>query len=128
MNLLLIAALLAGPGTPDTLLTVDHYLDLEQVGDPQNAPDGKTIIYARSYIDKVNDRWETALWAINADGTKNRFLVKGGSPVWSPDGTRIAYVAASESPKGAQIFMRYMDAEGAVTQVTRLTESPNSVE
>src|SRR5262245_13016743 len=66
----------------DTLLAVDHYLDLEQVGDPQVSPDGKTIVYSRSWVDKINDRWESSVWAVNADGTKNRFLVKGSSPVW----------------------------------------------
>ena len=64
---------------------------------------------------------------MNADGTKNRFLLTGDGAVWSPDGTRIAYVAAAENPKGAQIFVRYMDAEGATTQITRLTESPGNI-
>ena len=31
----------------DSLLTVASYLDLEQVGDPQISPDGKTIVYTR---------------------------------------------------------------------------------
>ena len=57
---------------------------------------------------------------------RNRFLVKGGGPVWSPDGTRIAYVAAAEEPKGAQIFVRWMDAEGATSQVTRVADGPGS--
>ncbi len=41
---------------------------------------------------------------------------------WSPDGKRIAYVAKGE-PSGQQIFVRWMDAEGAVTQISHLTES-----
>jgi dipeptidyl aminopeptidase/acylaminoacyl peptidase len=135
MKRMLVLALAVGGGwrpaaaqaNGDTLLTVERYLDLEQVGDPQISPDGKQIVYTRSHIDKVNDRWESELWLVDPDGTRNRFLVKGSSPTWSPDGTRIAYVAAAESPKGAQIFVRYMDAEGATIQVTRLTEGPNSV-
>ncbi len=125
--LLAVLLLAASPSPGDTLLTVDHYLDLEQVGDPQISPDGKTVVYTRAYIDKVNDRWENALWLVNVDGSRNRFLVKGSSPVWSPDGTRIAYVGVSDQPKGPQIFVRYMDAEGSTTQITRLTEGPSSL-
>src|SRR5258706_13553370 len=33
----------------------------------------------------------------------------------------------ADEPKGPQIFVRWMDAEGATTQVTRLTEGPRSV-
>lgn len=117
----------AGLAAQEATLQVKDFLDLEQVGNPQISPDGKQVVYSRSYVDRVNDSWESAIWVMNADGTKNRFLVKGGGAVWSPDGTRIAYVAASENPKGAQIFVRYMDAEGATTQVTRLTEGPGNI-
>ena len=127
-----IAAAIATPSgaqtRPDTLLTVERYLDLEQVADPQISPDGKTVVYSRSHVDKTNDQWASELWIVNADGTKNRFLTKGSSPVWSPDGTRIAYVGLAEVPKGPQIFVRYMDAEGATSQVTRLTDGPNSIQ
>jgi dipeptidyl aminopeptidase/acylaminoacyl peptidase len=108
-------------------VAVADYLDLETVGDPQISPDGKTVVYTRAHVDKINDRWESGIWMVNADGTKNRFLTKGGGAVWSPDGTRIAYVAPSENPKGAQVFVRWMDAEGATTQITRLTEGPRNV-
>jgi dipeptidyl aminopeptidase/acylaminoacyl peptidase len=63
---------------------------------------------------------------MNADGTKKRFLADGGSANWSPDGSRIAYLAPGEL-SGRQIFVRWMDAEGATTQVTRVTETPTSL-
>jgi dipeptidyl aminopeptidase/acylaminoacyl peptidase len=110
----------------DTLLTVDHYLDFEQVADPQISPDGRQILYARRYVNKIEDRWDSALWMMNADGSHNRMLGKGASPVWSPDGTRIAYLAEGE-PRGTQIFVRYMDAEGAVSQITHTDQSPADV-
>jgi Tol biopolymer transport system component len=57
---------------------------------------------------------------MNADGGQNRFLAKGSNPRWSADGKRILYIADRE-PRGAQIFVRWIDAEGA-TQVTHATD------
>ena len=50
---------------------------------------------------------------MNADGSKNRVLVRGSNARWSPSGDRILYTAQGE-PRGSQIFVRYMDAEGAI--------------
>ncbi len=110
----------------DTLLTVNHYLDWETVSDPQISPDGSQILYTRRWVNKLEDRWDSALWIMNADGSRNRFLAKGSNARWSPDGSRIAYFAEGE-PKGTQLFVRWMDAEGATSQVTRVTESPASL-
>jgi dipeptidyl aminopeptidase/acylaminoacyl peptidase len=74
----------------------------------------------------VNDKRESSLWVMNADGSKNRFLVQGSNALWSPTGDRIVYTAQGE-PKGTQIFVRYMDAEGAVTQLTHVEKTPSSV-
>ena len=107
----------------DSLLTVNHYLDMEGVSDPQLSPDGTQILYTRRWVNKLEDKFESAIWAMRADGSHNRLLVKGSSPRWSPDGSRILYVADGE-PKGAQIFVRWMDAEGATSQVTRTEHAP----
>jgi len=110
----------------DTLLTVNHYLDYETVGDVQIAPDGARIIYARRFVNKQLDRFESALWIMNADGSENRFLTKGSSPKWSPDGTRIAFINEGE-PRGSQIFVRWMNAEGATSQITRVESDPADI-
>ena len=63
---------------------------------------------------------------MNSDGSKNRFLVKGGSPEWSPDGRRILYVTSGQ-PSGSQIFVKWMDT-GEETQLTHLERSPSNLE
>ena len=108
-------------------LTLADYLDFEDAQDPRASPDGKQVIYTRRTIDKINDRWDNALWIVNADGAKHRFLLKGGSARWSPDGSRIAFVADGQ-PAGPQVFVRWMDAEGATTQITRVSQPPTDIE
>lgn len=109
----------------DTLLAVKHYLDWETVSDPQISPDGAQILYTRRWVDKMEDEFESEIWIMHADGSKNRALVKGSNARWSPDGTRILYLAQGE-PKGNQLWVRWMDAEGATSQITRLEESPRN--
>jgi len=107
-------------------LTLEHFLDMESVANPQISPDGSTIVYTRSWVDKVNDRRASSLWVMDSDGSRNRQLLEGGGAQWSPDGTRILFVAPGE-PRGSQIFVRWMDAEGATSQISRLEEAPSNV-
>ena len=110
----------------DTLLSVARYLDLETVADPRLSPDGSQVVYTRRWINAQEDRWDSALWIMDADGSRNRFLVKGSNAAWSADGRRIAYLADGE-PKGTQIFVRWVDGSGESTQITRVTQSPSDV-
>jgi len=84
---------------PQNRIALEQYLDWEDVQSPQLSP----------------------------DGSHQRALVQGSDVHWSPDGKRVAYVAKGE-PNGSQIFVRWMDAEGAATQVSHLTEAPSSLE
>jgi dipeptidyl aminopeptidase/acylaminoacyl peptidase len=112
---------------PTKRLALADYLEWEDVADPQLSPDGRQIVYTRRWVDKLNDKWEASLWIMNVDGSRNRFLVNGSSPKWSPDGTRLAYLAKGE-PSGTQLFVRWMDAEGGTTQLTRVTETASDIE
>ena len=123
--LLLVPTVLTGQGTPDRL-TLDLYWEYESVSDPQISPDGRQIIYTRQSFDKVNDRRQSSLWIMSADGTRDRFLVEGSNARWSPTGDRIAYTAQGK-PRGTQVFVRWMDAEGAVSQITQVEKSPMGV-
>lgn len=104
-----------------TKLTTDHYFDLERLSNAQISPDGARIVYTRQQANKIDDRWDSSLWIMNADGTQHRFLTKGSNPRWSLDGKRILYIAEGE-PRGSQIFVRWIDTDGPATQVTHATE------
>lgn len=128
--LLALAALAAPPAValeeaPSDLLTAASVLDYEQVADPEISPDGRQIVYTRRWVDPVEDAWKSALWIMDADGSRNRFLAEGSSPSWSPDGTRLLYTAEGQ-PRGQQVFVRWMDGTaGTATQVTRVLETPH---
>ncbi|MBI4472399.1 MAG: S9 family peptidase, partial [Acidobacteria bacterium] len=126
LTLFVTPALNAQNTAANDRLTLDLYLDLEGVSNPRLSPDGTQIIYTRQWVDKVNDRRESSLWIMNADGSRNRFLVDGSNAVWSPTGDRIAYTAQGK-PRGSQIFVRWMDAEGATSQITQLEKSPSNI-
>jgi dipeptidyl aminopeptidase/acylaminoacyl peptidase len=103
-------------------LELTDYLNYETVADPQLSPDGDRIVYVRRRVNKFTDTTDNEIWQMDSDGRRNRFLLKGGHVRWSPDGTRIAYIGAAEGK--AQLFVRWMDAEGAVTQITHDQMSP----
>ncbi|MBV9924448.1 MAG: S9 family peptidase [Acidobacteria bacterium] len=112
--------------SPKGRLSVDLFLDWEMVASPQVSPDGRQVVYTRRWTDKVNDKYEDEVWVMDADGGRNRFLVKGAQAVWAPDSRRVAYVAPGQ-PAGSQIFVRWIDAPGE-TQLTRLERSPSNLE
>ncbi|HSR42021.1 MAG TPA: hypothetical protein VLL48_07615, partial [Longimicrobiales bacterium] len=133
---LLAAATLLGapPGTTaqeaaagdENRMTVNRLLDMEGVSNPQISPDGTRILFGRSHVNRMEDRQASEVWIMEADGSRKRFLVEGSSPRWSPDGTRIAYTAPGDEG-GSQVFVRWMDAEGSTSQVTRTEHAPQNL-
>ena len=75
-------------GEAAVVLSVEDFLDLEEVSAPQISPDGTKILYTREWVDRMEDRWQSDIWIMNADGSRNLFLTQGSNPLWSPDGTR----------------------------------------
>ena len=122
--ILLVSMSPTGAEEATDVLTVENFLDLERVSDPQLSPDGTKILYTRSWIDRMEDRWQSDIWIMNADGSRNRFLTKGSDPRWSPDGTRFAFSDEGE-PKGTQLFVRWLDTAEA-TQITRVDKAPET--
>lgn len=113
------------PAPADGKLTLDMYLDWEWASSPSLSPDGTQIVFTRSWVDKIEDKRSSALWIMNADGSRPRHLAEGSSPQWSPAGERIAFLRQGQ-PKGSQIHVMWVDTR-EVTQITRVDESPSSM-
>ncbi len=124
MTIFLAALFVTRAQAQSSTFTVDHYFDIERVSAPQISPDGNHVVFSRAHVDAMKDAWADMLWEMDADGSRQRQLTKGSDAQWSPDGTRIAYLADADGK--AQIWVRYMDAEGALVQVTRGERPPVS--
>jgi len=120
---LLLLPVIASAQAPEGTLALETYLDWEWVSGPQISPDGSQILYTRAWVDKMEDRRRSSVWVMNADGARNRFLVDGSAPRWSPDGSRIVFTDQDDA-SDAQLFVRWMDAEGAISQITRVERAP----
>jgi dipeptidyl aminopeptidase/acylaminoacyl peptidase len=107
-------------------LSLESYLDFIRVSDPQISPDGRQVAYVRSHVVKMEDRWESEIWIMDADGSNGQRLTQGSHPVWSPDGKRLAYVAQGE-PEGSQIFVQDIGGSQVAVQITQVSKTPGSL-
>ncbi|HKC04155.1 MAG TPA: S9 family peptidase [Sphingomicrobium sp.] len=102
--------------------------NLEVATDPQISPDGRTIAYVRKSNDIMTDNARSAIWVVDVATGQQRPLLTGpnsfSSPRWSPDGSRLAYVASGDG--GAQLYVRWIAANTSA-RVTGLPDGPDSV-
>jgi acylaminoacyl-peptidase len=126
------AFLLLAPGTGaqetrQPLAPLDVF-EFEYVQEPQISPDGSRILYVRRFSEIMSDRNYTNLWVVDLNGGDHRPLTTGnysdGSPRWSPDGSRVAFISDREG--SAQIWVRFMDS-GQMVQVTNLRHAPAGI-
>lgn len=130
-RLLVLAALLAplAHAQDRPPLGLMDVFELEYASDPQISPDGETVVYRRNRLDVQTDRVRGDLWVVNADGSGHRPLVVGvdaSGARWSPDGSRLAYVARDEDEDRRHLMVRYLEADVTVP-VARLESAPGGV-
>ena len=129
-SLLGLFALLAVPALaqPQPLGLMDVF-ELEYASDPQISPDGETVVYRRNRLDVRTDRVRGDLWRISADGSGHRPLVVGvdaSGARWSPDGTRIAYLAQDTDEMRRHLMVHYVES-GVAAPVARLASPPSGI-
>lgn len=110
-------------GAQRRALTIDDYLALPAVGDPQLSPDGKWVAYTVTRSSLKENRAATRIWLADVAGGQARQLTAGpGSdrqPRWSPDGRTLAFVSTRES--GAQLWLLPL-AGGEARRVTSIAD------
>src|SRR5215468_8155622 len=110
------------------VLDKETFMNMESVGNPEISPDGKQIIFTRTWVDKVKDQYRSNLWIVDVDGSRVRELTSGSrndsSPVWSPDGKRVAFL--SDRDGANQLSVMWLDTR-EIAQLTHLEQAPSGV-
>jgi dipeptidyl aminopeptidase/acylaminoacyl peptidase len=102
---------------------------LEYASDTQISPSGSEVAYVRNTTDIMIDRERRSIWLVDRHtGAQTPIAAGPGSssrPRWSPDGTRLAYVAAAEG-EAPQLYVRWM-ATGVAAKLATLPQSPGDI-
>lgn len=113
--------------TPRVLQPQDLF-QMQWVSDPQINKTGTATAYVRLTYDIMTDNQVKSVWLVDtATGAQTPLATGPGSyssPRWSPDGSKIAYLA-----KGADGHMQIMVhwLHGETAQLTRLLETPSDL-
>jgi dipeptidyl aminopeptidase/acylaminoacyl peptidase len=118
--------LLAGPALAQRrAMTVDDYLALPAIGDPQLSPDGRRVAYTVTATSLKDNRGVSRIWIAEVAGGEPRQITEGpGSDRqarWSPDGRSLAFVSTREN--GPQLWI--LPVEGG--EPHRLSSLPDGV-
>jgi len=109
-----------------------EYLDvfqLEYANQPKISPDGDYVVYERRGFDILKDRSTSSLWLLSTDDRNIHHKLtsrdtRESNPVWSPDGTKIAFT--SSKGEGNEIYVYWTDT-GVTARLTQLEGSPSNL-
>ena len=122
--LLCVATAASAPieGQQRRAMTIEDLIVAPRLADPQISPDGRTVLYVQTTTDGKSGRRNADIWSVAADGTgQPKALISGerseSTPRWSPDGTRIAFLANRDG--ATQVYIANADG-GDVKKLTGL--------
>ncbi|WP_137286286.1 prolyl oligopeptidase family serine peptidase [Halorussus salinisoli] len=97
-------------------LDLDDFYDLSLVTDLAVSPDGRRDAFVADEFDREDDERRSSLFVVPTDGSRDPHRLSRASdasaPVWSPDGSKLAFTAARDT-----------DAEIEVTRETDESEA-----
>jgi dipeptidyl aminopeptidase/acylaminoacyl peptidase len=103
-----VASALDAPAQQKRTIQANDLYRTRTAGSVALSPDGQRIAFVVTQIDSTDNAYYRHIWLADADGGGARQFTHGkvsdGGPVWSPDGSKIAFVSAREE-NGPQIFI-----------------------
>ena len=93
-----------GTATP----TIDELISLKRAGSPAISPDGRFVAYTIREPNWDDNNYHTEIWLADATSGATRMLTNNAkksstSPAWSPDGSKLAFVADRDDKR--QIYV-----------------------
>ncbi|MDT8450850.1 MAG: S9 family peptidase [Wenzhouxiangellaceae bacterium] len=106
-------------------LSAEVLWKLDRVGEPVIAPEGGYVVVPVTTWDTESDESEIRLWLLSAgdDAIQRPLTVEGESasdPVFSPDGSKLAFVSKRGDDDNGQIHVLPMDAPGEAMKLVDL--------
>lgn len=93
-------------------ITVNDFLALKTVGDPQPSPDGSVVAYTVSTVSLEDNKSTSRIQLIEVATGRSRELATGAgsarAPRWSSDGKSLAFISSAEG--GPQIWRMAIDS------------------
>jgi dipeptidyl aminopeptidase/acylaminoacyl peptidase len=121
-------AVLSGQNAAAKPIAFDDFIRIKRATDLQLSPDGSSIAYVVTVMDRDANRGASDIWLVPARGGEPRRLTSSPAadmnPRWSPDGRTIAFISTrSGSPQVWKIDPN----GGEAVQVTRISTGASGV-
>jgi dipeptidyl aminopeptidase/acylaminoacyl peptidase len=104
-------------------ITHDAIWMMKRVGAPVPSPDGRQVVFDVTVPDYDPKKETSDFWIAPSDGSeepRRLTATKGneGSPVWSPDSTRLAFTSKRDDAETTQIYVMDLARGGDPIQIT----------
>ncbi|MBE3131498.1 MAG: S9 family peptidase [Acidobacteria bacterium] len=119
---------LSGQNAAARPIAFDDFIRIKRVTDLQLSPDGTSIAYVVTVMDKAANRGASDIWLVPARGGEPRRLTSSPAadmnPRWSPDGRTIAFISTRS---GSPQVWRIDPNGGEAVQLTRISTGASGV-